>query len=118
MEDIEQKEQILATAPPKKRGRALLFVGIAALLVVIVVVASQVENIRGILGSRIVGGNAGVAQLMLPKGFHSDIFYAGLNSPRLITFSPDGTLFVAERGTGSIVALPDASHSGKASQKV
>ncbi len=63
------------------------------------------------------GGKAGVARLHLPPGFQLNVFSTGLHAPRFITFSPDGTLFVAESGTGSILALPDAGHSGKASEK-
>ncbi len=118
MEDIEQKAPAPPATPPKRRGRVVLIAGIVVLLVAIVVVASQAQNIRSMMGSRIVGGNAGVAQLTLPQGFHSDVFYAGLASPRLITFSPDGTLFAAERGSGSIIALPDADHTGKATQRI
>jgi glucose/arabinose dehydrogenase len=64
-----------------------------------------------------VGGKAGVARLHLPPGFQMNVFSTGLHAPRFITFSPDGTLFVAERGSGSLVALPDAGHLGKTSEK-
>jgi glucose/arabinose dehydrogenase len=37
--------------------------------------------------------------------------------PRFMTFGPDGTLFVAERGTNSIVALLDPHHTGRATEK-
>jgi glucose/arabinose dehydrogenase len=122
MEDIEQNvsesPQASPTRPPKRGGRVVLIVVVAVLLVAVVVVASQAQNIRGMMSSQTVGGDAGVSQLTLPQGFHADVFYSGLSSPRLLTFSPDGTLFAAERGSGSIVALPDAGHTGKAGQKI
>jgi glucose/arabinose dehydrogenase len=63
--------------------------------------------------------NPGVASLHLPPGFQVNVFSTGLKAPRFITFSPDGVLFVAERGSGRIVALPDPGNTGKAtSEKV
>ena len=61
--------------------------------------------------------DARVAGLHLPPGFHISIFYAGLNTPRFMAFGPNGTLFVAERGTSSIVALLDPHHTGRATEK-
>lgn len=61
--------------------------------------------------------DARVAGLHLPAGFHISIFEVGLNTPRFMTFGPDGTLFVAERGTNSIVALLDPHHTGRATEK-
>jgi glucose/arabinose dehydrogenase len=58
------------------------------------------------------------SSLHLPPGFHITVFAQGLSGPRLITFSPSGTLLVAERGAGRIVALPDPNHSGKASGQI
>ena len=58
-----------------------------------------------------------VAGLHLPAGFHISIFADGLNMPRFMTFGPDGTLFVAERGTNSIIALLDPHHTGRATEK-
>lgn len=61
--------------------------------------------------------DARLAGLHLPAGFHISIFSAGLNAPRFMAFGPDGTLFVAERGANSIVALLDPHHTGKATEK-
>src|SRR5579859_5661980 len=100
--------------PHRKRGSGqnLLLV----LLIVVVMVAGVVYSLWGeIFPARpvprvtpmIAPGptiDARVAGLHLPAGFHISIFEAGLNTPRFMTFGPDGTLFVAERGTNSIVA--------------
>src|SRR5687768_1426547 len=63
--------------------------------------------------SGVVGGG-GEATLQLPPGFTADVFASGLNGPRFITFSPDGVLYVAERGADRIVALPDSDGDGTA----
>jgi len=102
-----------------KRGR----IGLTILLVVVILLAGLLYSQRHqihllISGSHTVGGEEGVADVHLPPGFQASVFYSGLSSPRFITFSPDGTLFVAERGKGSIVALPDPHHVGKAQKKV
>ncbi len=55
---------------------------------------------------------ATLAYLHLPQGFRGTLFASGLQGPRFITFGPDGTLFVAERATGRVLALPDPNHSG------
>ena len=101
-----------------KSGR----IGLTILLVVVILLAGLLYSQRHqihllISGSHTVGGEEGVADVHLPPGFQASVFYSGLSSPRFITFSPDGTLFVAERGKGSIVALPDP-HVGKAQNKV
>jgi glucose/arabinose dehydrogenase len=50
--------------------------------------------------------------VQLPPGFTAQIFASGLNGPRFITFSPEGVLYVADRGNDRIVALPDADGDG------
>ncbi len=54
-----------------------------------------------------------VSFLHLPAGFQATVFASGLQGPRLITFSPSGTLLVAERGSGRVLAFPDPQHSGQ-----
>ena len=54
-----------------------------------------------------------VSFLHLPPGFQATAFARDLHGPRLITFSPNGTLIVAERGTGHILAFPDPQHNGQ-----
>ncbi|MGI8586730.1 MAG: PQQ-dependent sugar dehydrogenase [Chloroflexia bacterium] len=68
----------------------------------------------GLLGVNVDTALAGQANLTLPPGFRSNIFASGLAGPRFMAVSPDGTLFVAERGLNRIVALPNANHDGRA----
>ena len=44
--------------------------------------------------------------LKLPPGFQISTYATGLNIPRFITTGPGGVLLVADRGSGSVVALP------------
>ena len=115
------KQNIPAPPQPRRRRGWLIALGVvlALLLVAAGVLYSQRTAVHSLVtGSHYVAGTAGETALKLPPGFHADIFYPRLNSPRFITFSPDGTLFVAERGANSIIALPDPQHTGKASQRV
>ncbi|MBO0779916.1 MAG: sorbosone dehydrogenase family protein [Ktedonobacteraceae bacterium] len=92
---------------------------LAMLLVIAGLLYSQRTTLYALFtGSHLPSGTAGTISPKLPQGFHSEIFYSGLSAPRMIAFSPQGTLFVAERSTGSIIALPDPQHTGKAAQKV
>jgi len=59
-----------------------------------------------------------VDNLQVPSGFHVSLFAHNLTAPRFIAFSPDGTLFAAERGTGRILAFLDAKHTGQPSATV
>jgi len=49
----------------------------------------------------------GVSSIQVPPGFQVELFATGLNGPRFINFSPDGSLYVAERGANRILALAD-----------
>src|SRR5260221_14488961 len=59
------------------------------------------------------GQQPALAYVHLPAGYRATLWASGLNTPRFMTFGPDGALFVAERG-GSIVALRDPGRSGRA----
>ncbi|NTW04369.1 MAG: hypothetical protein HGA19_24415, partial [Oscillochloris sp.] len=50
--------------------------------------------------------------LTVPTGFAVRIFAFDLDSPRLMTIGPDGNLYVAERGAGRIIRLPDRNSNG------
>jgi glucose/arabinose dehydrogenase len=52
-------------------------------------------------------------QLKAPPGFHISVF-AEVDGPRMMAFSPGGTLVVTASGEDKVVALPDAKHKGKA----
>ncbi|HZO72916.1 MAG TPA: PQQ-dependent sugar dehydrogenase [Ktedonobacteraceae bacterium] len=119
---MENSENATVSTHPRrrlKRWHVILLVLFALLVIASGIILSQWRTLNALTtGSNFTGGAAGVAAVRLPSGFHSSVFYSGLASPRLITFSPDGTLFVAERGAGSIVALPDPQHTGKANQRI
>jgi glucose/arabinose dehydrogenase len=53
-------------------------------------------------------------RLSVPEGFAVRIFARDLNNPRLMAIGPDRQLYVAERGSGQIVRLPDADGNGLA----
>ena len=61
-------------------------------------------------------GEGRSADLVTPPGFVTNVFTEGLNGPRFIAFGPDGVLYVADRGNGRIVALPDANQDGVADE--
>ena len=67
---------------------------------------SRQVNLAGSLGE------GGVADVTVPDGFAVSVFAEGLNGPRFIAFGPDGVLYVADRGAGRIVALPDLDGDG------
>ncbi|MFP3853229.1 MAG: PQQ-dependent sugar dehydrogenase [Anaerolineales bacterium] len=54
------------------------------------------------------------ALIELPPNFTIQRFAEDLNGPRFITFSPDGVLYVAERGADRILRLPDHDSDGRA----
>ncbi|WIG60074.1 MAG: L-sorbosone dehydrogenase [Ktedonobacterales bacterium] len=58
-----------------------------------------------------------VSYLHAPAGFRITLYASGLKTPRFITFGPDGTLYVAQMGGGSVLALRDPNHTGKATAK-
>jgi glucose/arabinose dehydrogenase len=45
--------------------------------------------------------------IFLPPGFAIGVYASGLQGPRMMTLGPDGQLYVAERGAGRIMRLPD-----------
>ena len=100
----------------------LIVIGNVALLVVIVlgVVYSQRLLLQSLIsgGINFVGGNAGQAKIDLPPGFSAKVYASGLHTPRFMAFGPDGTLFVADEGSGTVRALPDPQHSGTAARDV
>ncbi|MDQ6662059.1 MAG: hypothetical protein M3Z24_13985, partial [Chloroflexota bacterium] len=105
-----------------RRGPRIIRITLIVLLAIVLLVSglvySQWEAIHSLVfGSDFVGGNADVTSIHLPPGFHATVFYKGLSSPRLIAFGPNGTLFVAERGAGSIIALLDPNGTGTAKEK-
>ncbi len=95
-----------------RRRLGWLLLGILLLAFLAAAVAiwrfSRQVNFTGALGS------GEVALLTTPPGFEVAVFASGLEGPRFIAFGPDGNLYVAERGAGRIVVLPDANGDGAA----
>jgi glucose/arabinose dehydrogenase len=57
------------------------------------------------------------ARLQVPAGFAINTYFSGLRAPRLMTVGPDGHLYVAEQGGGTVVRLPDANNDGVADER-
>jgi glucose/arabinose dehydrogenase len=62
-------------------------------------------------------GDQAAERLAVPPGFVLNTFYTGLRNPRLMAVGPDGALYVAERGAGAIVRLPDEDGDGVADER-
>jgi glucose/arabinose dehydrogenase len=99
-----------------RRNRRLVL--LAVLLVVLGLVAWRPNSVLGLLtrpfgiSLDVSGGDA--ASITVPEGFEANIYASGLRGPRLMDVGPDGTLFVAERDGGRVVALPDRDGDGRA----
>jgi glucose/arabinose dehydrogenase len=118
---MEKHERSADAAGVTRRIRLRHIILLVVLVIVLIgagVLYRERTQVSSLITSRSVGGTAKATNLHLPAGFQADVFYAGLGAPRFITFSPDGTLFVAERGKNSIVALPDPQHTGQAAQRI
>jgi glucose/arabinose dehydrogenase len=50
----------------------------------------------------------------LPPGFGISVFASGLRGPRMMAVGPDGEVYLAERGAGRVVRLPDRDGDGVA----
>jgi glucose/arabinose dehydrogenase len=51
--------------------------------------------------------------LNIPEGYSAQVFYAGrLDKPRFFAWGPDSVLYVANKNSGEIIALPDKNHDG------
>jgi glucose/arabinose dehydrogenase len=59
-----------------------------------------------------------VDKLHVPPGFHVSIFADTESQPRLMTWSPGGVLMAASEDEGTILAMPDPRHTGKAESVV
>lgn len=52
--------------------------------------------------------------IFLPLGFVINVYAQGLNDPRMLAFGADGQLYVADRGSNSILRLVDTDQDGAA----
>ncbi len=88
----------------------------------LVLVAAIAWLFRGPLLARVgislPSGAPGVTEVELPDGFVASIYAEGLERPRFLTLSPDGTPLLAERGQSRVVALPDGDGDGVADRVV
>ncbi len=75
---------------------------ISFLLPLLLTIGNQAQQARPDLG-----------RLKLPQGFRISVF-AQADSARMMVFTPGGVLLVSEPEEGSVVALPDPKHTGKA----
>jgi glucose/arabinose dehydrogenase len=72
----------------------------------------------GLLAVRASGGTEAASEaapLGLPAGFKAEVYATGLHTPRFVSFSPQGDLYVVEFGqqSSAIKVLPDRNHNGK-----
>jgi glucose/arabinose dehydrogenase len=86
----------------------------AIALVVIVGLAYLFVTFRRQVNLAGINASGETTPVQLPPGFQVEIFARDLNGPRFIAFSPDGVLYVADRGNKRIVALPDEDSDGQA----
>lgn len=96
----------------------LLLVGVAVLILLAGLAWVFRDQLAPWLGVNVDGGTGGSAELQLPDGYVSDVFADGLEGPRFMAVSPQGVLFVAERGADRVVALTDVNHDGTADEIV
>ena len=101
-----------------RRARNLLLFGAVTLLLVIGLGWTFRAQLAPLLGVNVDAGEGGAAELQLPDGYASSVFADGLDGPRFMDVSPDGVVFVAERGSDRVVALPDADGDGAADEVV
>ena len=76
------------------------------------------DNLAPFLGVDVDAGSGGRAELAMPNGYRASVFAEGLSGPRFMAVSPDGILFVAERGADRVIALPDTDGNGRADEVV
>ena len=92
----------------------LALFGIAALAILLGIVWTFRAQLLPFLGVNFDAGPGGRAELSLPEGYRASVFAEGLDGPRFMAVSPDGILFVAERGADRVTALPDDDGDGVA----
>lgn len=101
-----------------RRLRNLALFGIISLILVIGVAWIFRAQLAPSFGVNVDAGEGGAAELQLPDDYASSVFADGLDVPRFMDVSPDGVLFVAERGRDRVVALPDVDADGVADEVV
>lgn len=101
-----------------RRIRNLAIFGIASLALLAGLIWVFRAQLAPALGVNFDAGPGGRAELVVPAGYGASVFAEGLSNPRFMAVSPDGVLFVAERGADRVVALPDADDDGSADEVI
>jgi glucose/arabinose dehydrogenase len=99
-----------------RRIRNLAIFGIASFALFAGLIWVFRAQLAPALGVNFDAGLGGRAELGVPGGYEASVFADGLSGPRFMAVSPDGVLFVAERGADRVVALPDADRDGSADE--
>jgi glucose/arabinose dehydrogenase len=97
-----------------RRLRNLALFGLVAVIVAVGAVVILLRPFQQALGINADLGPGGRAELKVPDGYEASVFAERLATPRFMAVSPDGTLVVAERGAGRILAFPDRDSDGGA----
>lgn len=97
-----------------RRVRNLAIFGFAVLAIVVAIGWTFRAQLLQRLGVNLDGGASSEASLVVPAGYAASVFAEGLSNPRFMALSPDGVLFVAERGADRVIALPDEDGDGRA----
>lgn len=101
-----------------RRIRNLATFGIATLALCAGLIWTFRTQLAPGLNVNLDAGPGGRAELTVPAGYTVTVFAQGLSNPRFMAVSPDGVLFVAERGADRVIALPDADGNGSADEVV
>jgi glucose/arabinose dehydrogenase len=101
-----------------KRFRNLALFAVAAFVVLLGLGLVFRSQIGPLLGVNLDTGPGGRAELALPDGYSASVFADGLRGPRFMAVSPDGILYVAERGADRVIVLPDADGDGRADESI
>ncbi len=98
----------------KRRGCLIALIGLSVVLLAGALFLYR--QIAGRVSIKPLIGSGEQAELQLPPGFEANVFAEGLNNPLFMAFGPHGVLYVAERGNGRIVALPDEDGDGRSDE--
>jgi glucose/arabinose dehydrogenase len=98
------------------RKKWILLVAVTAVLLLAAAAIWAAPRLARRAGVSVPGGPPGPVALTLPPGFQAEIFGRDLDRPRFMAYDGDGVLFVAEMGSGRVVALPDRDGDGQSDE--